>query len=117
MERNMRWTTEIEPGFVTDMHGYRICDYKPWAHEKESADARGRLIAAAPRVADALRALLVEAESLHEAYNDKRERDGWDSEDEDDSLSEARAALAEALGLTPNAEFTGAGTASAGLPS
>lgn len=47
------------------------------------------------RLTSALRALLAEAESLHVAYNEARERDGWDAFEEDESIIDARAALDE----------------------
>lgn len=90
------WTISIEPGFVTDGNGGRICDYRPWAHAADSADDHGQLLAAAPRILTALRMLLADAEREREDNNRMRTADGWDAEREPDSFAAARDAIAAA---------------------
>ena len=65
-----------------------------------AADAKlwGGILAAAPDMLEALRALLREAEGLHGQLNDERLLDGWDADDEDVSLTTARAVIARAEG-------------------
>lgn len=45
------------------------------------------------RLRESLTALLTEAERLNREVNNLREREGWDKEDEDPSLAQARKAL------------------------
>lgn len=42
-----------------------------------------------------LEQLLEEAETLHQCYNDSRERDGWDEVAEDPCFADARAIIAQ----------------------
>ena len=91
-------------------HGFSIFSGNQYiAHVGDSdfrtpVEANAALIAAAPEMLDALVQLLEEAESLREVYSNARQFDGWDSIEEEPCFALARAAIAKATTLTPNAE-------------
>ena len=91
----------IEPGFVTDANGRRICDYRPWPHSGDDSDDYGRLLAAAPGLLDTLRRVLADAEDEHAECSQRREADGWGADAEPTSFAAARALIAQ-LELPPN---------------